>query len=122
MIFGDNYQNFLIFQLHYIWRYLSIFNDIWRYMTTETFTLETRKLSPKKYCQISSFTVQWETRFKTKYNELKKIKNVLITILKLVFSDKINNGYWIKFMAINSVTDLKEYLFYSKKEDEKIMF
>ena len=62
-------------------------------MTTETFTLETRKLSPKKYCQISSFTVQWETRFKTKYNELKKIKNVLITILKLVFSDKINNGY-----------------------------
>ena len=91
-------------------------------MTTETFTLETRKLSPKKYCQISSFTVQWETSFKTKYNELKKIKNVLITILKLVFSDKINNGYWIKFMAINSVTDLKEYLFYSKKEDEKIMF
>ena len=62
-------------------------------MTTETFTLETRKLSPKKYCQISSFTVQWEASFKTKYNELKKIKNVLITILKLVFSDKINNGY-----------------------------
>ena len=32
-------------------------------------------------------------RFKRKYNELKKIKNFLIILLKLVFSDKIINRY-----------------------------
>ena len=51
----------------------------------ETYTRETRKLLPKKYRQISSFTVYWETRFKIKYNELKKINNFLIILLKLVF-------------------------------------
>ena len=55
--FGDNYQKLLIFSLHDICRYLTIFNDISQCMTTETFTFETRKLIPKKYHQISSFTV-----------------------------------------------------------------
>ena len=121
MIFGDNYQKFLIFRSHDIWRYLVIFNDIWRYMTTETFTLETRKLSSRKYRQISLFIVQWETSFKTKYNELKKIENVLRILLKLVFSDKTIIRFWMKFMAINGVTDLKDYLFRSKKRMKRCL-
>ena len=32
-------------------------------------------------------------RFKSKYNELRKTKNVRIILLKLVFSDKIANRY-----------------------------
>ena len=56
-LFGDNYQTLLIFSTHDICRYQAIFNDIWRCMTTVTFTFETRKLIPKKYHQISSFTV-----------------------------------------------------------------
>ena len=32
-----------------------------------------------------------------------------------MFSEKIINGYWIKVMTINTVTDLKDYLFYFKK-------
>ena len=47
-----------------------------------------------------------ETRFKRKFNKLKKVKNFLIILLKLVFSD----GYWMKLK-----TDLKEYLFCFKK-------
>ena len=52
---------------------------------------------------------------KAKYNELKKIKNFLIILLKLVFSDKTINGYCMKFMAINAETDLNDYLFCFKK-------
>ena len=32
-----------------------------------------------------------------------------------MFYDKIINGYWMQFMAINTVTDLKDYLFCFKK-------
>ena len=48
--------------------------------------------------------------------KLKKIKNFLIILLKLVFSDNIIDGYWMEFMPINAVTDLKDYLFCFKKE------
>ena len=60
---------------------------------TETYSLVTRKLSPEKYRQISTFTAWRETRFKTKYSEPEKIKNFNIILLKLVFSNKITNGY-----------------------------
>ena len=90
-------------------------------MTTETFTPETRKLSSKKYRQISLFTVHWETSFKIKYNELKKIKNVLRILLKLVFSDKTITGYRTKFVAINGVTDLNDHLFCSKERMKRCL-
>ena len=69
--------------------------------------------------------------FKTKYSELKKTENFCMILLKLVLSDKIINGYWMKFMAINAVTDLKCSLFCFEKlkfgnmksgNDEKIKF
>ena len=60
--------------------------------------------------------------FKTKYNELKKIKNFLIILLNLVFSDKINNEYWMKFMAINAVTYVKDYLFCFKNRMKRLYF
>ena len=44
-----------------------------------------------------------------------------LILLKLVFSDKIMNGYWMKFMAINGVTDLKDYLFRSKKRMKRCL-
>ena len=36
-----------------------------------------------------------------------------------MFSDKIIKGYWMKFMAINTVTDLKDYLLCFKKKKMK---
>ena len=36
-----------------------------------------------------------------------------------MFSDKIISGYWMKFVAINAVTDLKDYLFCFKKKGWK---
>ena len=39
-----------------------------------------------------------------------------------MFSDKIINGYRMKFMAIKTVKDLKDYLFCFLKKDEKIIF
>ena len=104
MIFVNNYQKLLIFQSNNIWRYLVIFNDIWRYMTTEN-------CRTKNIVKHPDF-VLWETNFKTKYNELRKIKDFLIILLKLEFFDKVINVYWMRFMAINAVTDLKDYLFY----------
>ena len=58
----------------------------------EMFTLKTRKLSLKKYRKKSSFIFWWETSFEAKYNELKKIKNFIIVLLKIVLSDKIITG------------------------------
>ena len=65
-------------------------------MATETFTFETRKLSPKnivKYPHLLSSGKRGKTNFKAKYNELKKIENFRMFLLKLVFSDKTINGY-----------------------------
>ena len=56
-----------------------------------------------------------EKSFKTKYNGLKKLKNIVITLVKLAFSDETINGYWMKFMARNAVTDLKDHLFCFKR-------
>ena len=114
-MFGDNYQNLLMFQSNNIWLYPAIFNDIWRYMTTETFTLEIRNLSPKKYRQIHHLLSSRKRDLKQNIINLKKVENFLIILFKLVFSDKIINGYWIKVTAINAVTDLKGYLFCFKK-------
>ena len=50
MIFRDNYQKLLIFQSNDILQYLAIFNDI---LTI----FDDGKLSPKKYRQISLFSV-----------------------------------------------------------------
>ena len=86
MIFGNNDQKLLIFQSSNI---LTISGNIQRYLTV----YDDGKFSPKKYRQISSFTVYWETNFKTKYNEHMKIKKFLIILLKRVFSDKFINGY-----------------------------
>ena len=47
----------------------------------------------------------------TNYNKLQKIKNFNVILLKFVFSD-IVNGYWMKFMAINAVTDSEGHLFF----------
>ena len=49
----------------------------------------------------------------TNNNKLKRIKIALksIILLKFVFSDIIN-GYCKKFMAINAMTDLEDYLFF----------
>ena len=40
------FKELLIFELNDIWQYLALFIDIWRYLRTEMFTDESRKLSP----------------------------------------------------------------------------
>ena len=62
----------------------------------------------------SYFFTQSELRCSYKVCSYKKR---IVTLLSLVFSNEIINGYWMKFVAINAVTDLKEYLFCFLKKD-----
>ena len=58
-----------------------------------------------------NFVISLHPRIITNNNKLKRIKNVLksIILLEFVFSDIIN-GYCKTFMAINAVTDLQDHL------------
>ena len=74
-------------------------------------------------CHSMSFVVtRCTTRLSFYKWSLKKIKNFITILLKFVFSDIIN-GYWMKSMAINAVTDLEDHLFcFLKQRDRKIIF
>ena len=58
-----------------------------------------------------NFIIFLHPRIITNNNKLKRIKNVSIILLKFVLSDIIN-GYCMKFMAINAVTDLEDHFFF----------
>ena len=70
-----------------------------------------------------NFVISLHPRIITNYNKLKKNRILIIILLKCAFSDIIN-GCWMKFMAINAVTGLKDHFFLkkTKQRDKKIIF
>ena len=92
--------------------YLTIFDDIWRRKRSH---LKSETCLPKNIVKYHHLLSSRKRDLKQNVINLKKVENFLIILFKLVFSDKIINGYWIKVTAINAVTDLKGYLFYFKK-------
>ena len=110
MIFRDNCQKLLIYQSNDIWQYLAILNASWRHITT-------------KNCHSKNIVTYLHLLPSGKRALKQNIMNLKKIIIKLMFSDKIIKGYWMKFMAINTVTDLKDCLLcFKKKKNEKMIF
>ena len=116
---------------HNKWKMLKIhFHVTCRYQTLQKGGSWFRVTCPTTKSHIPSITwlreFTWQMnliislhgRIITNYNKLKKIKNFIIIRLKFVFFDIIN-GYWMNFMTINAVRDLKDHLFFFSKKINK---
>ena len=85
---------------------------MWRQKRTH---LKPENCRPKIIVKYSHLLPSGKRGLKQNIMNFKKIKNFYMILLKLVFSKKIINGYWMKLIVINAVTDLKHYLFVFKK-------